>query len=47
MSATLVDKKFISDKLQCNFDSAILLEDISDHLPSITLLKQRYVIKEH
>ena len=37
---TLIDNTFISNKLQCNFDLAILLEDISDHLPSITMLKQ-------
>ena len=29
--------------LQCNFDSALLLEDMSDHLPIFTLLKQTKV----
>ena len=39
-SATLIDNIFISEQLQCNFDSAILTDNISDHLPCITLLRQ-------
>ena len=39
-SATLIDNIFISDQLQRNFDSAIIVDDISDHLPCIALMKQ-------
>ena len=42
-SATLIDNIFISTLLQPNFDSALLLEDISNHLPILTLLKQTKV----
>ena len=43
-SATLIDNIFIDDKLYQSFDSCILLEDISDHLPVITLLKQTKIL---
>ena len=39
-SATLIDNIFISNKLHRQFDSMILLDDISDHLPSLVLLRQ-------
>ena len=39
-TATLIDNVFISGVLQHNFDSLILLEDISDHLPTVVLMKQ-------
>ena len=39
-SATLIDNIFISEVLQCNFDSATLINDMSDHLPTIALMKQ-------
>ena len=39
-SATLIDNIFISQHLQQNFDSAIIIDDISDHLPCIILMKQ-------
>ena len=39
-SATLIDNIFISEVLQCNFDSAILIHDMSDHLPTLALMKQ-------
>ena len=32
---------FISKKLQDNFASSILIDDISDHFPSIVLLKNQ------
>ena len=38
--ATLIDNIFISKLLKRSFDSMILLEDISDHLPSLVLMKQ-------
>ena len=43
-SATLIDNVFIDDKLFQSFDSCILLEDISDHLPALTLLKQMKIL---
>ena len=39
-SATLTDNVFISKMLQQSFDSMILIEEISDHLPSLVLMKQ-------
>ena len=42
-SATLIDNMFISTLLQHNFDSALLLENMSDNLPILTLLKQTKV----
>ena len=39
-SATLIDNIFISELLHRNFESSILIEDISNHLPLLTMLKQ-------
>ena len=39
-SATLIDNIFISEMLQRNFDSAIIINDMSDHHPTVALLKQ-------
>ena len=39
-TATLIDNVFISKMLQQSFDSMILIEEISDHLPSLVLMKQ-------
>ena len=39
-SATLIDNIFVSDKLHRFYESAILLDDMSCHLPTLTLLKQ-------
>ena len=39
-SATLIDNIYISKNLQRKFDSAIIVDDISHHLPSVALLKQ-------
>ena len=41
-SATLIDNIYISYNLQCSFDS--LINDISDHLPTVALLKQTKMI---
>ena len=38
-TATLIDNIFISEVLQRSFDSAILIHDISDHLPLLALMK--------
>ena len=39
-TATIIDNVFISELLQRNFDSGLIVDDISDHLPSIVLMKQ-------
>ena len=39
-SVTLIDNIFISSRLHHQFDSMLILDDISDHLPSLVLLKQ-------
>ena len=39
-SATLIDNIFINSRLHRHFDSMLILDDISDHLPSLVLLKQ-------
>ena len=46
-SATFIDNIFISEVLQWNFDSALLIFNISDHLPIITLMKQTKVIDKN
>ena len=42
--ATLIDNVFVSKNLHKFFESAILIEDISDHLPLLILLKQTKLI---
>ena len=42
-TATVIDNVFISDQLQRNFDSGLIVDDISDHLPSIVLIKQTHI----
>ena len=37
-TATLIDNVFISQNLHKNFESSILVNDISDHLPSIVTI---------
>ena len=39
-SATLIDNIFVSERLHYNFDSCLILDDMSDHLPCLALLKQ-------
>ena len=39
-SATLIDNVFVSSKLHHSLVSCIIISDISDHLPTLTLLKQ-------
>jgi hypothetical protein len=39
-TATLIDNIYISKNLQTDFKSAILVDEISDHLPCLTLIKQ-------
>ena len=45
-SATLIDNVFIGKKLQNNFTSSILIDDISDHFPSIVFLKNQKICKK-
>ena len=44
--ATLIDNIFVSEKFHHNFESTILLEDISDHLPILTMLKQTRLLNK-
>ena len=44
-TATLIDNIFVSSKLYRDFESALILNDMSDHLPVLTLLKQSLLIK--
>ena len=39
-SATLLDNILISERLHKKFESAIIINDMSDHLPMLVLLKQ-------
>ena len=43
-SATLIDNIFISEKFHHSFDSALLISDISDHLPLLCLVKQTKIL---
>ena len=42
-SATLIDNIYISKNLQQSFDSTILINNLSDHLPTLVLLRQTKV----
>ena len=42
--ASLLDNMFLSRNLQCSFISGILVTDLSDHLPTLMVLKD---LKEH
>ena len=42
-TATLIDNIFVSKKLHADFESAIIIHDMSDHMPLLTLLKQTKV----
>ena len=39
-SMTLIDNVFLREILYRQFDFALLIRDISDHLPSLVLIKQ-------
>ena len=45
-TATLIDNIFVSKKLYQAFDSCIILNDISDHLPTLALLKQTKMLNK-
>ena len=40
-SATLIDNIFITEELHKNFDSLLIVDNMSDHLPALALLKQK------
>ena len=44
-SATLIDTIFVSQTLCGNYSSSILVDDISDHLPSICIIKSLKSVK--
>ena len=46
ISATLIDNIHVSEELHHNFESVILLNDISDHLPLITMLRQMRLLNK-
>ena len=39
-TATLIDNIFVSEQLGRNFESALLINDISDHMPLLAMLRQ-------
>ena len=43
-TASLTDNIFVTKPLHHNFDSLILLNDMLDHLPTLTLLKQTKIV---
>ena len=45
-SATLIDNIFVTETLHRNFESTILIDDISDHLPTIAMLKQMRLMNQ-
>ena len=45
-SATLIDNVFISKRLQNNYSSLILIDDVNDHFPSIVFLKNQKTFKK-
>ena len=45
-SATLINNIYVSDQLHRSFDSMLLINDISDHLLTIALLKQTKLLKQ-
>ena len=45
-STTLIDNIYVSDQLHRNFESAIIVHDISDHLPSLAMIKQTKLLSK-
>ena len=39
-TATIIDNIFVSKEVHQDFESAVLLNDMSDHMPLLTMLKQ-------
>ena len=45
-SATLIDNIYISNQLHRDFESTIIIHDLSDHLPWLTMLKQTKILSK-
>ena len=45
-SSTLIDNIYVSEQLHRSFESAILMSDISDHLPILAMLKQTKLLNK-
>ena len=45
-SATLTDNIYVSEQLHRNFKSVILLDDMSDHMPLLAMLKQTQLLNK-
>ena len=46
-TTTLIDNIFVLNTLHTNIESGIIITDVSDHLPSICLIKQtKHICKE-
>ena len=45
-SATLIDNIYVSDQFYRNYKSAIIVHDLSDHLPSLAMLKQTKLLSK-
>ena len=45
-SATLIDNIYVSEELHHNFESVILLNDMSDHLQLINMLRQMRLLNK-
>ena len=45
-SATLIDNIYVSNQLHRDFESSIIIHDLSDHLPLLTMLKQTKLLSK-
>ena len=45
-SATLIDNIYVSNQLHRDFESTIIIHDLSDHLPVLTMLKQTKLLSK-
>ena len=45
-SATLIDNIYVSEQLHRSFESIIIIDNMSDHLPLVTMLKQTKVLNK-
>ena len=45
-TATLIDNIFISQSWLGNYDSGVLIDELSDHLPSVTTIKNLHLSKK-
>ena len=45
-SATLIDNIYVSNQLHRDFESTIIVHDLSDHLPSLAMLKQTKLLSK-